>query len=100
MSLTALDLLRDAFSGLRAALDGDDAPAINAAAARVRDATLEVGAHAAWRDQPEVRERLEALLPLIEAARLRVHLLSDHARQRIALLAAHGATAAPLTYGR
>lgn len=100
MNLSALDLLRDAFSGLRAALDGDDIAALNAATARVRDAAMQVRASGAWHDEPALRERLTSLLPLIEAARIRVHFLSDQARRHMDLLAERGATAGPLTYRR
>ena len=100
MNLAALDGLRDAFAGLRAALDGTDVAAINAATARIRDAALEVRASGAWHDEPALRERLNSLLPLIEAARIRVHFLTDQARRHMDLLAERGATAAPLTYGR
>ena len=100
LGLAALDDLFCAFEGLRAALDGSDAAAIEAAANRIDKATAAVRAIGAWRSDEAVKERLTALLPLLEAARVRLNLLSDHASQRLSLLASHGSTHAPLTYGR
>ncbi len=100
MTVAALDMLRDAFAALRIALDGDDANALDAAAARVRDATAHLRAAGAWRDEPAVRERLKDMMPVIESARIHANVLQDHTRQRIDILAAHGVQKAPLTYGR
>lgn len=100
MSLSALDELRDAFADLRQALDGDDIIMVDAATARVRDATAHVRAAGAWRDEPAVRDRLNSLMPLIDATRIRTNVLNDNARQRIDLLAAHGGPQMPLTYRR
>jgi hypothetical protein len=100
LGLAALDDLFSAFEELRAVLDGYDAQAIEAASRRVSHAAAGVRAIGAWRSEPAVLERLSALLPLLEAARVRTNVLSDHAGQRLAILAAHGARQAPLTYGR
>lgn len=100
MPISALDELRGAFADLRDALDGDDIAVVDAATARVRDATTRVREAGAWRDEPAVRERLNGLMPLIEAARIRTNVLNDNARQRMNLLATHGAAQMPLTYGR
>lgn len=100
MPISALDQLRDAFAELRNALDGDDITRVDAATKRVRDATAQVRAAGAWRDEPAVRDRLNSLVPLIDAARIRTNVLSDNARQRIDLLAAHGHGKGALTYNR
>ncbi|BBD98928.1 hypothetical protein SAMIE_1024290 [Sphingobium amiense] len=100
LGLAALDSLGHAFEDLRRVLGGNDPQAIEAATARVAEAAASVQAIGAWRSDPELTERLHALAPLIESARIRVALLADHAGQRLSALAAHGATAAPLTYGR
>ena len=100
MSLSALDQLRDAFADLRNALDGDDVALVDAATQSVRDATARVRAAGAWRDEPAVRDRLNSLMPLIDAARIRTNVLNDNARQRIDLLSAHGHGQGPLTYSR
>ncbi|GLI97772.1 hypothetical protein [Sphingobium sp. BS19] len=100
MTLSALDALREAFADLRNALDGDDMAQVDAATARVREATAQVRAQGAWRDEPAVREKLNSLMPIIDAARVRTNVLTDNARQRMDLLAAHGADHAPLTYRR
>jgi len=59
-----------------------------------------VRAIGAWRSEPQTVARLSAMLPLLESARIRVNLLADHANQRLAMLAAHGARNVPLTYNR
>lgn len=100
LGLAALDDLFDAFEDLRDVLDGHDALAIEAASNRVSHAAAAVRAIGAWRSDPQVVERLSAMLPLLESARVRVNLLADHAGQRLSILAAHGSRAAPLTYGR
>lgn len=100
LGLAALDELSAAFEELRAVLDGVDAAAIEAASSRVAAAAAAVRAVGAWRSDPQVVERLKAMAPLLEGARLRVKLLADHAHQRLAILAAHGSSHAPMTYGR
>lgn len=100
LGLVALDDLMSATQDLRLTLDGHDAQAIDAAAARVAQSAASVRAIGAWRSDPVLVDRLKALVPLLDSARIRSSLLADHAAQRLALLAAHGATLAPLTYGR
>ena len=100
LSLAALDALSQAFEDLRDVLDGTDAAAIDSASHRVAHAAQSVRAIGAWRSDPEVRARLDAMLPLLDSARMRVNLLADHANQRLSMLAAHGSSHAPLTYGR
>jgi hypothetical protein len=100
LGIAALDDLTAAAQELRLTLDGHDAPAIDAAVVRVAQSAASVRAIGAWRSEPAVADRLKALLPLLESARIRSSLLADHAAQRLSLLAAHGATTAPLTYRR
>lgn len=100
LGLAALDDLFDAFEDLRDVLDGMDAAAIETASARVSRSAANVRAIGAWRSDSVVADRLSALIPLLESARIRTSLLADHANQRLALLAAHGAQSAPLTYRR
>ena len=100
MPISALDDLRAAFAELRDALDGDDINMVDAATGRVRDATARIREAGAWRDEPALRDRLNGLMPLIEAARIRTNVLNDNARQRMHLLGTHGAAQMPLTYGR
>ncbi|WP_298398955.1 hypothetical protein [Sphingobium sp.] len=100
LGLAALDDLFAAFEELRDVLGGNDALAIETASARVGQAASAVRAIGAWRSDPVVVERLNAMMPMIESARVRVALLADHASQRLSILAAHGAQTAPLTYGR
>lgn len=100
LGLAALDDLFDAFEDLRDTLDGNDPLAIEAASNRVSRAAEAVRAVGAWRADFSVVERLTAMLPLLESARIRSSLLADYANQRLAILASHGAATAPLTYGR
>ncbi len=100
LGTAALDDLTSAAQELRLTLEGYDAHAIDAAVARVAQSAASVRAIGAWRSEPALVDRLKALVPLLESARIRSSLLADHAAQRLALLAAHGATTAPLTYGR
>lgn len=100
MSLTTLDELHNAFAALRIALDGDDMVAVERATAAVGKATNKVKAAGAWHDEPALHQKLADIQPLMEAARIRAHILTDQTRQRIALLADRGAQGAPLTYGR
>ncbi|MCC6482419.1 MAG: hypothetical protein IT554_08435 [Sphingomonadaceae bacterium] len=98
--IASLDKLHAAFGDLRRALDTYDAAKINAAAAVVKAATEDVRAQGAWTMDPALRQKIEALRPLIESARVRVNLASDDVRQKIALLTQSGADGMPLTYGR
>ncbi len=98
--IASIDTLNAAFGELRRALDSHDIAAISTATKAVKRATDDVRAQGAWRQDPALTEKLNELRPLIEAARLRVNLASDDVRQRIALLAQHGADVAPATYGR
>lgn len=100
LGLAALDELTAAFEELRAVLDGTDASAIESATHHIARAAAAVRAIGVWRSDPAVRDRLKALQPLMESARIRTNLLADHANQRLAILAARGAETAPLVYGR
>ena len=100
LGLAALDDLSAAVDALRATLDGTDVAAIETATQRVAHAAAAVRAIGAWRSYPAVIDRLKAMQPLLESARIRTSLLADHMSQRLAILASHGASTAPLTYGR
>lgn len=100
LGLAAVDDLIASVEILRAALDGQDANAIDAASRKVASAAAAARAIGAWRDEFAVVDRLNALRPQIESARVRSHLLVDHSAQRLSLLAAHGAQNTPLTYRR
>lgn len=100
LGLAALDELTAAFEELRGVLDGIDPAAIESAASRVASAVAAVRAIGVWRSEPAVRDRLKALQPLMEAARVRTNVLADHAGQRLSVLATRGAERAPLVYGR
>ena len=96
----AINRLHTAFGVLRSALDSNDPAAILAASTEVRAITSDIRAQGAWRQDPVLHEKIQSLLPLIESARLRVNMASDHVRQRISLLADYGSEDAKPTYGR
>ncbi len=98
--VASIDALYEAFGDLRRALDAQDASAINAANSAVKAATDAVRAQGAWKMDPALNEKLSALMPMIESARVRVNLASDDVRQRIGMLADRGAQGTALTYGR
>lgn len=98
--VASLDKLYEAFGGLRRALDTYDAGQINAAAALVKAATDDVRAQGAWKMDPVLKEKIEALRPMIESARVRANLATDDVRQRITLLAQTGVENASHTYQR
>ncbi|HUD93242.1 hypothetical protein [Sphingobium sp.] len=100
LSLAALDDLANAVEQLRGVLGGNDVVAIESASAHVGQAAAAVRAIGAWRSDPVVADRLKAMQPVLDSARVRVNLLADHASQRLSILASHGAQTAPLTYGR
>lgn len=100
LGLAALDELGAAFEELRSVLDGTDPVAIESATRRIASAASAVRAIGVWRSDAAVRDRLKALQPLLESARVRTNLLADHVNQRLSILAARGAEHAPLTYGR
>ncbi|PZU57321.1 MAG: hypothetical protein DI547_13525 [Sphingobium sp.] len=100
MSAALVDALTEAFADLGAALDSDEVAAIDAATTRVNGAVAALKGVGAWREDAALKEKLKALLPVMEAARIRTSLLADHTRQRITLLADRGVSHAPLTYGR
>jgi len=98
--IETLDELFAAFEHLRVVLDDNDPVAIEAAGNRIGEAVAAVRAVGAWRSEPALVERVNAMLPLLDSARVRINLLTDHANQKLAILASHGSTHAPLTYGR
>lgn len=96
----ALNELFDAVDALRDVLGGNDAAAIETSGHRVQAAAAGVRAIGAWHLDEETIGRLKSCVPLIESARIRVKLLSDHVGQRLSVMADRGAPVAPLTYGR
>ncbi|PJG47966.1 hypothetical protein CAF53_06690 [Sphingobium sp. LB126] len=100
LGLAALDELNAAFEELRAVLDGTDPAAIESATGRIAKAAAAVRAIGVWRSDDAVKDRLKALVPVMESVRIRTNLLTDHANQRLSILAAQGAETAPLVYGR
>ncbi len=100
-AMVSVDGLETAFDALHRALEGRDAAAIMSATRAIRVAVDELRAAGGGAISPEQRARLEALVPEIDAARVKVNEASDTVRQRMERLAGKGVEiAAPLTYGR
>src|SRR3546814_5910301 len=87
MTVQALDRLGNGFSDLLDVLDSDDIARVEAVLDEVRDALEEVRAQGAWRDTPEVTDRIREIMPLVRAARVSVNFLTDVTSQRVDLLA-------------
>lgn len=98
MTVQALDRLGNGFSDLLDVLDSDDIARVEAVLAEVREALEEVRAQGAWRDTHEVTGRIREIMPLVEAARVRVNFLTDVTRQRVDLLAFHNGRLDLTTY--
>src|SRR3546814_14534277 len=89
MTVQALDRLGNGFSDLLDVLDSDDIARVEAVLAEVRAALEEVRAQGSWRDPHEVTGRIREIMPLVDAARVRVNFLTDVPRQRQPLLSLH-----------
>ncbi|HKR18101.1 hypothetical protein [Rhizorhapis sp.] len=100
MTAQALDRLGNGFSELIELLDGDDIERLETVIAEVRVALEDVRAEGAWRDTHEVTGRIQQIMPLVEAARIRVNFLTDLNRQRVDMLARHGGRMTLSTYKR
>lgn len=94
-----IDALTDGFMLLRGALDSGDATLILEASRKVALAVDAVRGHGAWRADAQLRAKLEALIPLMESARIRINVAADDLRRRISLLADRGGNEARVTYG-
>ena len=100
MTAQALDRLGNGFSELIELLDGDDVERLETVIAEVRIALEDVRAEGAWRDAQEVTGRIRNIMPLVEAARIRVNFLTDQNRQSVDMLARHSGRITPGTYKR
>ena len=100
MTAQALDRLGNGFSELIELLDGDDVERMETVIAEVRQALEEVRAEGAWRDTQEVTGRIREIMPLVEAARVRVNILTDLNRQNVDLMAHHSGRMSLSTYRR
>lgn len=97
----SVDDLQRAFDDLRQALETRDAASIVSATRAVRGAVEAINSEDLGPVGSDVRAKLEALAPEIDAARVQVNVAADRVRQRMARLAQRGVeTAAPMTYGR
>ncbi|WP_419827971.1 hypothetical protein [Sphingomonas sp.] len=92
--MSALDELMAGERALIAALDADDANAIERASAEVAAALPRLGEDDASRDQAEEAMRLA------HTARAMLNLLSDRTERRLGRLTAETGIAGPATYGR
>lgn len=100
MTAQALDRLGTGFSELIDLLDGDDVERMETVIAEVRQALEDVREEGAWRDTQEVTGRIREIMPLVEAARVRVNFLTDLNRQSVDLMAHHSGRMSLSTYKR
>lgn len=100
--MAVLDRLIAAQESLIAALDGDEAEAIEQALTGFATAIDGLKGVAGWRDAPAVVTRVTHALQLAEAARIRTLYLADRTRRQIERLTAvgNGRAAPALSYGR
>lgn len=95
-----LETLTGALDGLRRALDCRDAAAIIGATRDVGAAVYALRRQQTGPVDPEVRARLEEVMPIIESMRMRVNVAADDVRKRMSWLAQKGVDMATGTYGR
>ena len=100
MGMATLERLAKSVETLTAALDGDDVIALERAVAAIRPVLEDMKAHGAWHIKPETTTLLKAIAPALDAARVRVNILSDLGRRRLDMLAQRGIATGPMTYGR
>ncbi len=86
MSDRAIERLTEAQAALIAALDANDAAAIDAASSAVAQAVAQVRAVGGWRATPALRNALEHALRNSEGVRVRANYLADHGRRRLQAL--------------
>src|SRR3546814_19074584 len=98
MTVRGVGRVGNGFSDLLGGLVSDDIALVEAVLAEVRVALGEVRAQGAWRDTHEVPGRIREIMPLVEAARVRVNFLTDVTRQRVDLLAFHNGRLDLTTY--
>lgn len=101
MKRETLDKLIESERALVAALDADDAGAIERGTSAYASALEDVRSQGGWQQQPELKERAQEALHLADALRVRINVLADMTRQRLQLLRkAAGREAAPPVYTR
>lgn len=83
MSKALADRLIEDEAALIVALDGDAAPAIDAASHRLAETLRIVAAAGGWRETPELAGTLKRALALAEAAAARINFLSHQTRRRL-----------------
>ncbi|MPT49265.1 MAG: hypothetical protein E2598_12760 [Sphingobium sp.] len=96
----SVEHLEKVLTMLRQSLDHKDAAAIMLATREVGVAIDAVRARQSEVISPEIRSRLEAMVPMIENARMRVNVAADDVRRRIDHLAQQGVEQASSLYGR
>jgi hypothetical protein len=83
-----LQRLESSHRTLIRALDANDLEAIESGVAELGHAVEAVRVVGAWRDRPEVVEKVRTIAALAKAAQMRVNFLTDLTQQRIEALAA------------
>ena len=100
MTLAAVDSLIAREEALIAALDGQDARAIEAATDAMRIVVTELASLGGWRAEPELGLRLSQALRLTEAAAGRLNYLADRNRRQLDRLATLTGDPLPSAYAR
>jgi hypothetical protein len=98
MTMSVLDHLIHCQSRLLSALDARDADAIGQATTALYHAIDGVEAEGAWTEATTTRAQVDHAIKQTEAARIRVNILTDWTRRRIARLSELRGLTAPFTY--
>lgn len=96
--MSVLDHLIHCQNRLLSALDARDADAIGNATTALYHAIDGVEAEGAWTEQTTTRAQVDHALKQTEAARIRVNILTDWTRRRIARLSEMRGQTMPYTY--
>ena len=88
MSAQVLQRLEVCHGHLIEALDGDDLDALNDSIWALQTAVDAARGTGAWRDVPEAKERALRISALAEAAMMRVNILTNETRERLAAIEA------------
>jgi predicted lipoprotein len=100
VNIVALDTLIAAEKALIAALDGDDAAAIERGTTAYAGALDAVRGQTGWTGTAETKAKLAEARMLADAARARVNILADRTRQRLSLFARAAGKDIGVGYGR
>jgi 2-keto-3-deoxy-galactonokinase len=86
--LAVIDDLAAASTRLRGAMEESDVPELETAMEEFRQSLERVQAIGAWRVDPILKQRIQSLLPHLEASRMLACLLGDLTGQKLASISA------------